>query len=108
MDVETYREELKEILKDKSEEEKADIMDLVSMLGIEATVNMIQATDQTFENASYRECHNTHHKWSVNFVTEKFEEVEIVLHCTRCEATCEMSGDVRTHDYRHIGWVRNE
>lgn len=59
----------------------------------------------SFENKEFKKCHEDGHKFQVIDESHDFENYEATLECVVCGAHVEVTGDIRTDDGRHIGWV---
>ena len=59
-----------------------------------------------FENKNFKKCYEEGHQFQI--IDEDgcgFEDYEATLECDVCGAHVEITGDIRTDDGRHIGWV---
>ena len=54
--------------------------------------------------SEYAKCEKEGHDFQRVDEDITFEEFEATYECSKCGATVEVSGDIRTDDGRYIGW----
>ena len=62
-------------------------------------------TKISFESPEYKRCHEQGHQFQSMCEVVDFENYDATFECVVCGSQVEVSGDIRTHDGRHLGWV---
>ena len=60
------------------------------------------------KKSKYSKCIEEGHEFTTYDEEFTFEEYEATLICSKCGATVEVSGDIRTDDGRYIGWEKEQ
>jgi len=61
----------------------------------------------SYENENFKKCGEQGHQFQTIDEAHDFENFEATLECVVCGAHVEVTGDIRTDDGRHIGWVKS-